>query len=813
MTGGTSTPRTKPLCQCLYNGTAFPSESMVYTEINREGYCVRAYCNESCHVVVTKHLCDCLHVSPHRKNGESWMESNCTKGTCTNGTVHYNNTPCPPLKPIVCANNFPAVKVTGPNDCCPHYECQCICYGWGDPHYVTFDGTYYGFQGNCSYWLVKEILPKYNFSVMIDNEYCGAADGLSCPQSITVFYNGMTIFITQNDINGTFTNEVLVNNKPINPAYQYNDFVVTTTGIDTVLVIGAIQAKITFSGLIFSIYLPYDLFGGNTEGQCGTCDNNRTDDCRLPDGKIDPSCPNMAHQWHTNDTHCEQPPPPPTTPAPDTCNTTLCDIIISRVFEACHSKVDYTPFVTGCKFDMCNTHINRTGCISVQAYADACAEAGVCLEWRNETNGLCEYTCPSPKAYKACGPLVEPTCELWYNQKFIYAVNVFTAMTNMTIEGCYCPNGTILLSSGSYECVPNCEICRLPNGKWEKAGASWIEGCQMCTCEEDTLQVKCSHVPCPTNSPLVCDQEGQVISTVDCCPACVCEPKQCSGSVPSCPVGYTLNTTMGACCPKYSCVPTPDVCVFNNNEYQVGALVPMKPCEKCVCSDQIDAISRLHTVECSSIPCDTNCPLGYEYQNNSGQCCGNCVQTSCIITLLNNVTQTLQPGNTWTPDGNHCVMFECVHIGNQYITIEAKTICPPFDINNCIPGTETIAPDGCCPTCLPKNNTCDVTSTPVYVESQGCKSGQLVNITSCNGACGTSTFYSAESNSLQHTCACCQELATSERQIQLSCPDNTEIIYTYTHIDACGCLKTECSAPGNSATTSPASSKPRRRKR
>uniref|UniRef100_A0A3Q1FIW1 CTCK domain-containing protein n=1 Tax=Acanthochromis polyacanthus TaxID=80966 RepID=A0A3Q1FIW1_9TELE len=108
---------------------------------------------------------------------------------------------------------------------------------------------------------------------------------------------------------------------------------------------------------------------------------------------------------------------------------------------------------------------------------------------------------------------------------------------------------------------------------------------------------------------------------------------------------------------------------------------------------------------------------------------------------------------------------------------------------------------------------CNVTTTPVYVESQGCKSAGPVNITSCSGACGTSSFFSAEMSSLQHTCSCCQELATSEQRIQLSCPDNTEITYTYTHIDACGCIKTECSAPGNGATTSPASSKPRRRKR
>uniref|UniRef100_A0A3Q1ESC7 Mucin 5f n=1 Tax=Acanthochromis polyacanthus TaxID=80966 RepID=A0A3Q1ESC7_9TELE len=524
--------------------------------------------------------CECLDVHPPRKDGESWLASNCTRGTCTNGTVHYTNTTCPPLKPVVCANNFPAIKITDPNDCCPHYECQCICYGWGDPHYVTFDGTYYGFQGNCSYWLMKEIVPKYNFSVMIDNDYCGALDGLSCPESITVFYNGLTIFITQNDINGTFTNQVFVNNKLINPAYGHKDFGVTTTGIDTVLIIPAIQAKITFSGLIFSIYLPYNLFSGNTEGQCGTCDNNRTDDCRLPDGKIDPSCPNMAHQWHTNGTDCGSPPPPPTTPAPDTCNTTLCNVIMSRVFEACHKIIAYKPFVTGCEFDICHMHNNRTGCTSLQAYAEACAEAGVCIEWRNATNGL-------------CGMQLRYTL---YNQKFIYTANVFTAMTNMTTEGCYCPNGTILLSSGTNEC----------------AGATWTEGCQNCICEEDTLQVFCSPITCSTNSPVACDQEGQfkVYQNESCC----------------------LVEKI------YFCAE------FLTLYIQVGDVVPMKPCEKCICSNQTDASSHLHIVECYSMPCDTHCPLGYEYQNNSGQCCGTCVQTSCIVTLPNNVTQTLKVG-------------------------------------------------------------------------------------------------------------------------------------------------------------------------
>lgn len=84
-----------------------------------------------------------------------------------------------------------------------------ICYGWGDPHYVTFDGQYYSFQENCTYVLMKEIVPRQNFSVNIDNYNCDPSGHATCPQSLIVYYKSYKIVLTPKRLNVT-TNMVII---------------------------------------------------------------------------------------------------------------------------------------------------------------------------------------------------------------------------------------------------------------------------------------------------------------------------------------------------------------------------------------------------------------------------------------------------------------------------------------------------------------------------------------------------------------------------------------------------------------------------
>jgi len=45
--------------------------------------------------------------------------------------------------------------------------------------------------------------------------------------------------------------------------------------------------------------------------------------------------------------------------------------------------------VSACNIDVCNMNNETVGCARLEAYAKKCAMAGVCVDWRDATNGMC----------------------------------------------------------------------------------------------------------------------------------------------------------------------------------------------------------------------------------------------------------------------------------------------------------------------------------------------------------------------------------------------------------------------------------------
>ncbi|XP_061669358.1 mucin-2-like [Syngnathoides biaculeatus] len=858
-----SLPFTTTLCFCFFNGTAYRPGDFVYNVSDGLGWCFVASCNASCQVETRSSLCpthapsttarstssesrattttaslstttaangasssttalDCSQASPPRKNGESWKVGNCTSATCVNGVIAESATACPTTQPLTCANGRKAVKVYDDDDdgCCFHYECQCVCSIWGESHFSTFDGKSYSFHENCSYYLVKEITAKHELTVVIDNHDCHPPDGDFCPQALNVAYKSHRVVLTRRKTSGLVRNVAFINQKQI--LSDWSNSVLRLTGRDqmTILEIPEIQSQVRYRGSSFSIHLPNSLFAGNTEGQCGTCDNSQHDDCRSPNGQVE-SCSDSADRWLVPGTPCGVTPTgsPVTTPTPSpTCKPAICDLITSSVFAGCHALVPPEPFFASCVSDVCGG-ADRS-CSGLEAYAAQCSSEGICVDWRNSTRGQCELVCPGDKVYMACGPLVEPTCNDRYNRKF-------QAQSNGTREGCFCAQDSILFNSVHDTCVTSCD-CVGPDGKPKQVGDVWTSDCNTCSCDGDSLSVLCQPVRCPpATADLTCDRPGQrsAAAVEGCCvvQSCECHANLCPPP-PVCPPGFSLNFTNGTCCPAYTCEPK-GVCVRNMTEYKPGAEIKMTrasdalvdiseplgrttaappagpefagagACQECVCGDVADPRTGLHGIICAPVQCNRNCSRGFQYQVAPSQCCGTCVQTSCVVVTPDNATHVIAVNGTFLWPGDACTTLTCQRVDGHPVTKETKTACPPFDPLYCKPGSETTDARGCCRRCELRD-ACQVRTRRSFLEVNGCRSGAPVNVTSCAGRCWSSSTYSAAADAISRQCDCCHESATGRRQVELTCPDGSTQLHSATVVEACHCAPTACGAAG-----------------
>eukprot|EP00079_Xenopus_tropicalis_P034873 XP_017948644.1 PREDICTED: intestinal mucin-like protein [Xenopus tropicalis] len=257
----------------------------------------------------------------------SWQVFNCTKAVCNSaGHLDIVQKSCTPPPAITCANKMKPIAVPDDDSCCWHWECPCVCSGWGD-HHLTFDGTYYAYQGSCSYVLMEEIVKTVdNFGIYLDNYDCGDKSGINCPRKLTVRHKTREITISPKTVS-PISLETHVNGNLVLLPYTKYGVNIYQSGVYLVVEIPELHTNVTYNGLTYTVEMPYGKFYNNTHGQCGTCTNNQADDFMMANGKITTNAVAMADSFmvHNPDKpRCKSIPPV----HPKICKSTLCDLIM-----------------------------------------------------------------------------------------------------------------------------------------------------------------------------------------------------------------------------------------------------------------------------------------------------------------------------------------------------------------------------------------------------------------------------------------------------------------------------------------------------
>nr|XP_023651520.1 mucin-2-like isoform X2 [Paramormyrops kingsleyae] len=806
-----SSPAGPTPCFCEVNGNIYKPGDVIFnmTHIGA-GLCLTMICSDVCELQNTTGPClnpptptppvpDCPEWD--KMQNETFLLCNCTLARCIeDNIIEIIPYECPPLEEIECANGKKPVLVFDEDYCCQHYVCDCFCEGWGDPHYITFDGHFYSFQGNCTYVLMEEKTPKHNLNIYIDNVNCDPGEDVSCPRSIVVAYGTLVVTLKNHNVIGAPKMEVIVDGTPARLPLVHGGVKVLSSGLTMILEIPSLEVVVTFGVTGFSISLPFKHFGKNTQGQCGTCNNNPADDCMLPSGQLVESCALMGDHWPIPDIHRPEciPPSGPKPPVPEAtyepCTPdSLCDLLNSRLFADCHPLIPPDNFYKGCVFDSCHMSNPTVECTSLQSYSAACAQAGICIYWRNYTT-KCAADCSGDKVYKPCGPAEPPTCQ----------DNPEDSSTIVVTEGCFCPDGMKLFSKETDICVEKCG-CLDPEGVPREFDEEFQYKCQDCVCDRVSGLVRCRPSVCPPPTVTSCSVPGFILVNESnpvnpCCSSlvCRCDSSTCPEKDHSCGAGFTpvVSVPPEKCCPEHTCEPK-KVCLHKQVEYQPHATVVMAGCQNCTCTTEEDPSTGLYQIKCLPILCNQDCDPGYKYMELSMyDCCGKCVQTHCIIDI-NGTMHLLQHGDTWSPAENKCEVYSCVRIKDTFVSTISSIQCPPFHEANCQPGTIQTAADGCCKVCVEKARACKVESMHRHIFYQGCQSAEKVEMTYCEGACNTFSRYSKEMFSKEifsrdSSCTCCQELRTSNRTISLQCLNGDVLPYTYLHVEDCHCKVSDC---------------------
>ncbi|CAL4137288.1 unnamed protein product, partial [Meganyctiphanes norvegica] len=408
-------------------------------------------CCPSCPTIAAHGERVCMVHNVIREHGEHWNLDKCVTCTCNQGQVTcqahsclYVNKPCPP--------GFK--RVESESECCPKcVEAPGVCTVFGDPHYKTFDGKLFNFQGACKYVLARSCRGKDKFNLKVIND-ARKSSHFSWTKSLSLKIAGAKITLGQKL-------RTKVQGKTIKPPYEKPGVVnITKTG-HAITVSTPIGLRILWDGTSYvEVEVPLSM-KKKTCGLCGNFNGDPDDDLTGQDGKLMDTVDKMALSWATGkiracsrrmkeigSKHEENEADDLPVGKNNNRKSELsrssslrhekCAALNSTDFHTCNGALPPHDYFQSCLMDMCEckSESRHCECDTIQAYARECDRIGTPVKnWRNVTRcgGL---ECPSGAVYKDCAPPCRSSCTNITPNPDCY--------TRRCRPGCYCEPPLVL---------------------------------------------------------------------------------------------------------------------------------------------------------------------------------------------------------------------------------------------------------------------------------------------------------------------------------------------------------------------------------
>ncbi|XP_055339967.1 BMP-binding endothelial regulator protein-like isoform X2 [Paramacrobiotus metropolitanus] len=323
-------------------------------------------------------------------NGDSWKIDVCVTCQCQDGLVQCAVQSCP--SDVTCNDGEELYR--DKNDCCP--KCvpkTAVCTVYGDPHYKTFDGNSYSFQGRCKYIAAEECDAKNKrFEIHLRNDARKSVH-FTWTKSVAVNLEHTKILLLQKL-------RVRINRKEVRLPYVRLGVVSIISNGYSITLRTIFGLKLTWDGDSFvEITLPA-IFRNQVCGLCGNYNGNATDDLIIRDtAAMASDIPEFAQSWLVNRKTDEEKCavmesqminserirprtarniPCPGHPIKKSIRVLRdCRIFKASTMRACRILVDAEPYYRSCLEDLCDCPKNRAClCQSITAFLRECERRG-----------------------------------------------------------------------------------------------------------------------------------------------------------------------------------------------------------------------------------------------------------------------------------------------------------------------------------------------------------------------------------------------------------------------------------------------------